>query len=133
MLAHWSGGTRPRHDGAVMSGGMEAIVRSRGRTTHDTPSKDLFLKDVRAFSHGCIRVGDALGFANTLLRDSLPRDRIDAIVSGGETQTIALPKPIPVYVTYFTADVGKDGRVAILPDIYKRDSGAGALPIRCAG
>jgi len=100
---------------------------------HDTPSKDLFLKDVRAFSHGCIRVGDALGFAHTLLRGSVTKDRIDAIVAGQETQTFALPKAIPVYVTYFTADVDKDGRVAILPDIYKRDAGAGAAPIRCAG
>lgn len=90
---------------------------------HDTPTKDLFLKDARAFSHGCIRVGDALGFASALLDISLPREKIDAIVAGRETQTYALPKSIPVYVTYFTADVGKDGRVAILPDIYNRDHG----------
>lgn len=99
---------------------------------HDTPSKDLFLKDVRAFSHGCIRVGDALGFASALLGNSVPREKIDAIVAGRETQTHALPKAMPVYVTYFTADVGRDGRVAILPDIYRRDRSGAAAPTRCA-
>lgn len=99
---------------------------------HDTPSKDLFLKEVRAFSHGCIRVGDAMGFAGALLGDSLPKEKIDTIIAGRVTQTHALPKPMPVYVTYFTADTGKDGRVAILPDIYRRDSGGAASPKRCA-
>jgi len=99
---------------------------------HDTPSKDLFLKEVRAFSHGCIRVGDALGFASALLGSSLPQEKIDAIVAGRETQTYALPKAMPVYVTYFTADVGKDGRVAILPDIYNRDGSGAAANKGCA-
>jgi hypothetical protein len=99
---------------------------------HDTPSKELFLKEVRAFSHGCIRVGDALGLANALLGSSLPKAKIDAIVAGRETQTHALPKAMPVYVTYFTADVGKDGRVATLPDLYHRDGGRAATPTRCA-
>lgn len=99
---------------------------------HDTPSKDLFLKEVRAFSHGCIRVGDALGFASALLGNSLPKEKIDAIVAGRETQTYALPKAMPVYVTYFTADVGKDGHVAILPDIYSRDGSGAAASKGCA-
>lgn len=89
---------------------------------HDTPAKELFAKEVRAFSHGCIRVGDALGFAAALLGEATPRARIDAIVAAGKTQTFALPKAVPVYVTYFTADVGREGRVEILPDIYRRDS-----------
>ena len=100
---------------------------------HDTPLKNLFLREARAFSHGCIRVGDALGFASALLDKSLPRGKIDTIVAGRDIQTYALPNAIPVYVTYFTADLDKDGHVAILPDVYHRDSGAAAQPTRDAG
>ncbi len=99
---------------------------------HDTPTKELFLKDSRAFSHGCIRVGDAMGFAATVLGRAISRQQIDAIISGTDTQRFALPKPIPVYVTYFTADTGNDGRIIFHPDIYNRDSGTPALPTRCA-
>lgn len=102
---------------------------------HDTPTKDLFQKDIRAFSHGCIRVGNAMGFAGALLGPTVSREKVDSIVAGLATQTIALPKSMPIYVTYFTADVGKDGSVAILPDIYGRDAPikGGATPSRhCA-
>lgn len=93
---------------------------------HDTPSKGLFDRDVRAFSHGCVRVGDALGLANALLAPSglWDRARIDAAVAGGETQTVPLAVPIPVYVAYFTAEPGDDGTMRYFPDIYKRDKAA---------
>lgn len=89
---------------------------------HDTPSKQLFEEETRAFSHGCIRVGNALDFATTLLEGVKTRDEVDAIVATRKTTKIALPASLPVYVTYFTAVVGEDGKVEILPDIYKRDA-----------
>jgi murein L,D-transpeptidase YcbB/YkuD len=101
---------------------------------HDTPDKKLFAREVRAFSHGCIRVGDALGFAATLLQGRMSAQEIDAVVAGGRTTTVALTAPLPVYVTYFTAAVAPDGTVRLLPDVYGRDSGAAVPPNRtCAG
>ena len=93
---------------------------------HDTPSQGLFERDVRAFSHGCIRVGDALGLATTLLSSdpAWTRQRVDAVVAKGETTTIDVARPLPVYVTYFTAEPDGSGGIRYFPDIYKRDRGA---------
>ncbi len=102
---------------------------------HDTPSKDLFNREVRAFSHGCIRVSDALGFAKTLLGEQATADTLDGIISDGKTTTVKLTEPLPVYITYFTASVRGDGQFAFVPDIYERDKfmGDATNPVeRCA-
>ena len=93
---------------------------------HDTPAQALFDRDVRAFSHGCVRVGDALGLAAALLEPTgqWDRTRIDAAVAAGETQTVPLAEPVPVYVTYFTAEPDDDGNMRFFPDVYKRDKAA---------
>ena len=87
---------------------------------HDTPARSLFERDVRAFSHGCVRVGDAIGLAATLLE----RDRadVDALIASGETQIVPLPRPMPVYIAYFTAEADATGTLQFVPDIYKRDT-----------
>ena len=95
---------------------------------HDTPSRGLFDLGERAFSHGCIRVGDALGFALTLLEGSVTREQIDKRLKapeGGEVHSFSVPLPeeLPVYVTYFTASMRADGSVAFHKDIYGRDAG----------
>lgn len=89
---------------------------------HDTPSKSLFDRDVRAFSHGCIRTKDAVGYAATLLEGLKTRDEVDAIVASGRTTTIDLAGQLPIYVAYFTAVRDGSGEVKILPDIYGRDA-----------
>ena len=93
---------------------------------HDTPAQSLFDRDVRAFSHGCVRVGDAFGLASALLEPTGQWDRaqIDEAVESGKTQTVSLAEPIPVYVTYFTAEPDDDGNIRFFPDIYKRDKAA---------
>lgn len=93
---------------------------------HDTPAQALFDRDVRAFSHGCVRVGDALGLAAALLEPTgqWDRTRIDAAVAAGETRTVPLAEPVPVYVTYFTAEPDDDGNMRFFPDVYKRDKAA---------
>ncbi len=91
---------------------------------HDTPAQSLFDKDVRAFSHGCVRVGDALGLATALLsaRSGWNRARTDAMVEAGQTVTVPLPEPVPVYVAYFTAEPDGLGGIRYFPDIYRRDA-----------
>lgn len=89
---------------------------------HDTPSKQLFDEDVRAFSHGCIRVQDALGLAASLLARTpgWSRARVDQAVAGRATAPVTLAAPLPVYVAYFTA-AEDGGGVAMFPDLYGRD------------
>jgi len=95
---------------------------------HDTPAKALFAQDVRAYSHGCVRVGDALGLATALLsaEPGWNRERVDALVAGGKTQTLSLARPVPVYVAYFTAEPDGKGGIRTFPDVYRRDRDAAA-------
>jgi len=90
---------------------------------HDTPSKSLFDKPVRSYSHGCIRVDDALGFAATLLGgDDDARRRVAEALGSGETTRLEFAAPIPVVVGYFTAFADADGRLVFYPDVYRRDA-----------
>jgi murein L,D-transpeptidase YcbB/YkuD len=88
---------------------------------HDTPSRDLFDKESRAFSSGCIRVENPLELADVVLGDKWPREKIDALIAAGRTQTVILDKPIAVKLLYWTAEVDAAGRVSFFPDVYSRD------------
>ena len=90
---------------------------------HDTPNQDLFTRPVRVFSHGCIRVSDALDFATIILeRDAgWDRARVDQAIASGRTQIVDLTQPMPVYIVYHTADLDAEGTVRFHPDIYGRD------------
>mgnify|MGYP000288946071 CR=1 FL=1 len=88
---------------------------------HDTPNRNLFEEDVRSFSHGCIRTGDAIGYATTLLEGVATREEVDVILESRETTTLRIAEPMPVYVTYFTAVSDGLGGALLLDDIYNRD------------
>ncbi len=94
---------------------------------HDTPSRGLFANPARAYSHGCVRVNQALDFATALLRARTGWDRAatDAAVATGRTQTLELPQPIPVYISYFTVApfTASDGSAPLhhFADIYGHD------------
>lgn len=97
---------------------------------HDTPTKQLFTQDVRAFSHGCVRVGDAIGFAATLVAASRTRAEVDAIVRSGQTTQVSTAAPLPVYIAYFTASTNERGELVFAPDIYGRDKRVPAVAAR---
>ena len=86
---------------------------------HDTPSKHLFKRSSRAFSHGCVRVKNPLKFAENIL--GWNRSRIDSKIATGKNGSIRLKKKIPVYITYFTAWADQNGDVSYFGDIYGRD------------
>ncbi len=90
---------------------------------HDTPSRDLFNQAERNFSSGCIRVEDPLSLAEILLADPVRWNRrtLDAAIASGKTLTVRLPKPWPVLILYWTAELDADGGVRFLPDVYRRD------------
>jgi len=92
---------------------------------HDTPSKELFSRDDRRFSHGCIRVENPRQLAALLMQQ--PIDAIDQGIATGNTSWNALPKPVPVFVVYETAFADGDGVVQFRPDIYGRDAGIAQL------
>ena len=90
---------------------------------HDTSNRELFGKERRFFSHGCIRVDRALSFAATLLaRDGWDLARVEAEVAEGSTRTVSLTERLPLYVTYFTAEPSLSGGVRFWEDVYRRDS-----------
>ncbi|NVE96005.1 L,D-transpeptidase family protein [Altererythrobacter lutimaris] len=89
---------------------------------HDTSNRELFAEDKRFFSHGCIRVDQALSFAATLLApDGWDLARVEAEVAGERTQTIPMSETLPLYVTYFTAEPSASGEIRFFEDVYRRD------------
>jgi len=93
---------------------------------HDTPDKHLFAREVRDYSHGCMRVENPDKYAEVLLGVSQPQDgytaeRIRKMYGSGEVD-IHLKNPIPVHITYQTAYVNDDGKLIIRDDIYGRDA-----------
>ena len=90
---------------------------------HDTPAKALFARDQRAFSHGCIRVKDIDQLAADLLQyDQASAERLDSALGTTDTTTIRMAKQWPVYLVYFTADIGEDGQLTSYGDPYGRDA-----------
>jgi murein L,D-transpeptidase YcbB/YkuD len=93
---------------------------------HDTPNKELFAKNERTISHGCIRVADAAKLAQYLLRDQpeWTAQKIKAAMNGGKEQTVTLKTKQPVNITYFTAWVDENGMMSFRPDVYNHDKDA---------
>jgi L,D-transpeptidase YcbB len=91
---------------------------------HDTPALGLFERPNRAFSSGCVRVEAAGQLAELLLlrADSGEEDRFHRAMQTGETKTVSLAQPMPVYLTYFTSWVDEANEVHFRPDIYQRDT-----------
>ena len=85
---------------------------------HDTPNDKLFEKEVRAFSHGCIRLEKPAELAMWVL--GWDRARVDRMMHGSNNQTVTLKTKIPVYITYMTAYV-RDGTLIFEDDLYSRD------------
>lgn len=86
---------------------------------HDTPSKYLFERSYRAFSHGCMRVQNPWDFAAALIKDE-PGITLASLESqrGGSEKWNNLPVHIPVHITYFTLRVDEDGSIRSFGDVY---------------
>ena len=86
---------------------------------HDTPSRELFDESVRAFSHGCVRVQNPRDYASVLL--GWDRAKVDSNTESKKSQTVKLAKPVPIFITYFTAWPDDTGRIRYFADLYGRD------------
>lgn len=89
---------------------------------HDTPSRALFKRQVRAFSHGCIRVEKPMELAEFLLGSGWPRARIERAMASGKNTPVTLARPVPVHLVYLTAWVDAEGVVQFRDDLYNRDA-----------
>jgi murein L,D-transpeptidase YcbB/YkuD len=93
---------------------------------HDTPDKNLFAHDKRAYSHGCMRVQNPLTYAEKLLSLELPNQgyseaKVKSMLGSNEIN-IDFPKPLPVHITYQTAFVDDAGKLETREDIYGIDA-----------
>jgi murein L,D-transpeptidase YcbB/YkuD len=90
---------------------------------HDTPSKSLFNKNIRAQSSGCVRVQDVLDLARELLSDQPEYDdeKIKSILDSGKTTTVKVTQPVEVHHLYWTA-WNENGSTRFAEDIYNRDA-----------
>lgn len=106
---------------------------------HDTPNRDAFNRTVRAVSHGCVRLEKPFDLAVFLLNDKDPlvidkmriaigmppeTDEGKALAADESHKTMGLKRvkpPVPLYITYFTAYPGNDGRIVYTADPYKYD------------
>jgi murein L,D-transpeptidase YcbB/YkuD len=90
---------------------------------HDTPGDALFRKEVRALSHGCIRLEQPVQLAEYVLADKAnwTSPRIMKAMHAKEEQTVTLKEPLPVHIGYWTAWVNEDGRVTFTDDPYGLD------------
>lgn len=89
---------------------------------HDTPSRELFARESRSFSSGCIRLENPPALAEYLLQDAgWDADAVAAAVRAGREQTVRLKTAVPVHLLYWTTWVDADGMVQFRDDVYGRD------------
>lgn len=96
---------------------------------HDTPNRELFSRETRDFSHGCIRLEKSLELAVELLQGNpgWSRTHLREVLQTGETKQVTLAVPIPVYFSYWTAWVDEEGLVGFRPDLYGGDAKIAAM------
>lgn len=90
---------------------------------HDTPAREFFARDRRAFSHGCIRLAEPRLLAEYLLRNdsSWTAERMTAAMLGGKEVHVALANKLPVMLVYFTAWEDGGGLLHFREDVYGHD------------
>jgi L,D-transpeptidase YcbB len=87
---------------------------------HDTPARDLFDEEARAFSHGCVRVEDPVSLAEFVLggeSGGWTAEHIEAAF-GDKERTVFVPRPLPIHLEYFTDFTDEFGELKERPDVY---------------
>ena len=113
---------RPGDDNAL--GKIKFLFNNKSSVyLHDTPAKLAFNNNMRAVSHGCIRLGDPEGLARVLFGEGATFQRISKAMSedNPEPTTLATPKKMPVYITYVTCWADETNTLQYRPDVYGLD------------
>jgi len=100
------------------------MPNEHGVYMHDTPTKELFNRPVRAYSAGCVRVQDVFSLVEWVVRYEPgweQPDRVRDALNSGSAFDLNLTRPVPVYFTYITAWAEPDGTIQFRPDVYARE------------
>lgn len=91
---------------------------------HDTPQKSFFKRQMRALSHGCVRVERPLDLAEYLMKDDpeWSREKLEKVIASRRNRDVPLPKPVAVHIIYITSWVDEQGRVNFRDDVYGKDA-----------
>ena len=121
----WNGGNVRQKPGPGNSLGQVKFLfpNSYNIYLHDTPAKDLFGESKRAFSHGCVRLGEPRKLAEWVLRND-PNwnfDKIKAAMNSTKERFVSVKEDIPVFIGYFTSWVDRKGKLNFRDDIYGHD------------
>ncbi len=90
---------------------------------HDTPTKPLFKKNKRAFSHGCIRLQQPRELLQTFttFNSNINFEEAQETLKGKKKKYFNLQQKVPVDVIYLTAWVDYDGKIQFRNDVYGYD------------
>jgi len=112
---------RQRPGGANALGKIKFLFpNSHDVYLHDTPSKSLFARSIRAYSHGCVRVQNPMDFADALLVNEpshLDSAKLESMYGPSE-RWVNMETHVPVHIAYFTLRVDQDGTIRSYADIY---------------
>ncbi len=92
---------------------------------HDTPSKRLFKNDIRAYSHGCVRVQNPLNLAAYILQkqdSAMTIDSVNNLAKTGVQKRFDIVEEIKVNISYHSAEGTNDGRMKFYRDIYRKET-----------
>jgi L,D-transpeptidase YcbB len=91
---------------------------------HDTPSRALFSRSERGFSHGCIRLSDPFRLQAYLMKDDSlwTPEKVEQALKEGREKYIRLKSKVPVFIAYFTAWEDSTGTLQFREDIYGHDA-----------
>ena len=115
---------QPPSDGNALGKVKFMFPNNNNIYLHDTPAKSLFDNEVRAFSHGCIRLADPRDFAYMLLarQSDDPKGEFQTLLDTDRESRVDLVTPVPVHLVYFTAWPSAKGQMTYRRDIYGRDA-----------
>ncbi|HET6226323.1 MAG TPA: L,D-transpeptidase family protein [Bacteroidia bacterium] len=91
---------------------------------HDTDHRNLFGREMRALSHGCVRLDKFVDFAKYLIREDSVKYPVDSLMydlTYEKQKYVYIRKPIPIYITYYTAEVNDLGELFFFYDVYGLD------------
>ena len=121
----WNGGNVRQKPGPGNSLGQVKFLfpNSYNIYLHDTPAKDLFGESKRAFSHGCVRLGEPRKLAEWILRNEAnwTSEKIKTAMNSTRERFVAVREDIPVFIGYFTSWVDRNGKLNFREDIYGHD------------
>jgi murein L,D-transpeptidase YcbB/YkuD len=115
---------QPPSDGNALGKVKFMFPNTHNIYLHDTPAKNLFANEVRAYSHGCIRLGDPVDFAYALLARQTddPKGVFQTELASKRESNVSLDEPLPVHLVYFTAWPTAKGQIGYRNDVYGRDA-----------